>query len=394
MRVIFACAGTGGHVNPAIAIANVILKNSPKSEILFIGTKSGIENDLVKKAGFEIKHIRTGKIIRSITLKNIKALFNAYKGISDAKKIIQEFNPDIVIGTGGYICGPVMLAAKDKKIPYILHESNAFPGIAIKLLAKKADKVLIGFEDARKRLKNRSNIVFTGTPTKFTKQDIEKLDIGICKKEFKLEKIDKKIVVVMCGSQGAKKINEIVLDMLKNSLITKNNLMEEIYIILVTGNNNYEEVLVKKEEIQKELKCNLEEYINIEKYIYDMEKMYKIADLCITRAGAMTITELEIVNKPSILIPFPSAAENHQLYNAKVLEDLGIGIVIEQKDLTSQILVEKIKYLIENSSVKNNIEENKTQENKTITIDSAQIIYKCIEDVLSKRGVDFKWKKK
>lgn len=345
MRVIFACAGSGGHVNPAIAIANIILKNEPDSKFLFIGTENGLENELVNKAGFEIKHISTGKLIRKLTLKNLKSFIDTYKGIGDAKKIIKEFKPDLVIGTGGYITVPVMVAAKKLKTPYILHESNAFPGVAIKLTAKAATKVFIAFEDARSRLKNRNNIVFTGTPAKFNKEDIENLNKEACKKELDLENINKKIVLVMCGSQGAKKINDTIIEMLRE------NINEKIYIILATGNKNYDEVVKIKEELQKHVKYNLDEYIKIEKYIYDMDKMYKIADLCITRAGAMTVTELELAGKVSILIPLPTAAENHQLYNAKVLEQANAGVIIEQKDLTSKYLSEVISSLIEDDKL-------------------------------------------
>ena len=375
MKVIFACAGSGGHVNPAIAIANIILKKNADSKVLFIGTENGLENQLVEKAGFEIKHIRTGKLIRKFTFKNIKSAVDTYNGISDAKKIILDFKPDLIIGTGGYISGPVMLAARSLKIPYILHESNAFPGIAVKMLAKNASKVLIGFEDARKRLKNRTNIVYTGTPAKFNKIDIEKLDKQTCKKELGLEHIDKKIILVMCGSQGAKKINDTILEMLKNELNDK------IYIILATGNKNYEEVIEKKNEIQKELKEDLDKYIKIEKYIYDMDKIYKVSDLCITRSGAMTITELEIVGKPSILIPLPSAAENHQLYNAKVLEAANGGVIIEQKDLSYKLLSETIKELTKN----NKLYEMSKNLNTLIVENVEEKIYECIKEVVQKK---------
>ena len=183
MRVVFACAGTGGHINPAIAMANLILKKENDSQILFIGTETGLENKLVENAGYKISHIRTGKILRELTLKNITALINAYKGIGDAKTILKEFKPDIVIGTGGYICGPVMKAAKKLKIPYYLHESNAFPGVSVKLLAKDAKCVMVGFEDTKARLNSKAKVVYTGTPAKFTEEDIlkakEYIDSGI-----------------------------------------------------------------------------------------------------------------------------------------------------------------------------------------------------------------------
>lgn len=374
MKVIFACAGTGGHINPAIAIANIILKNEPNSEILFIGTKTGLENELVKNAGFYIKHIRTGKLIRSFTFKNIKAVTETYKGIGEAKKIIIDFKPDLVIGTGGYICGPVMLAAKKCKVPYILHESNAFPGISVKLLAKKAASVMVGFSDAKNRLKRKDNVVYTGTPAKFNRDTINNLDKKICKKELGLNNINKKIVFVTGGSQGAIKFNQTVLDMVAN------NLSDEFFVILVAGPKNYDNVVAKKECIEKEKKIDLANYIKIEKFVFDMPKMYKVADLCVVRAGAMTITELTLAAKPAILIPLPTAAENHQLYNAKVLSDAHAGIIIEQKDLTEEKLLKKINYMLEDK-----ITKIMTDNASKLVINGVdERIYKCISNVLKK----------
>lgn len=374
MKVIFACAGTGGHINPAIAIANIILKHEPDSKILFIGTKTGLENELVKNAGFDIKHIRTGKLIRSITFKNIKAMTDTYRGIGDAKEIIRKFNPDLVIGTGGYICGPVMLAAKKYKIPYILHESNAFPGISVKLLAKKAANVMIGFSDAKNRLKRKDNVVYTGTPAKFNRDTINNLDRQICKKELGLNNINKKIVFVTGGSQGAVKFNQTVLDMVVN------NLSEKFFVILVAGPKNYDNMIAKKAVIEKEKNIDLSKYIIIEKFVFDMPKTYKIADLCIVRAGAMTITELTIAAKPAILIPLPTAAENHQLYNAKVLADAHAGIILEQKDLTDNKLFEKINYMLDEKTTK-----IMTDNASKLVINGVEDrIYKCISNALKK----------
>lgn len=370
MRVIFACAGTGGHINPAIAMANIILKHEPKSKILFIGTKTGLENKLVKNAGYDIKHIRTGKILRELTLKNITELINAYNGIFDSKKILKDFKPDIVIGTGGYICGPVMKAAKSLKIPYILHESNAFPGVSVKLLAKDAKCVMLGFEDAKKRLNPKANTVYTGTPAKFNEQDIENLDKGECLKKLGLENINKKIVLVTCGSQGAKRINEVVLNMIKQYPT------EDVYYILVTGDKNYDEVIAIKNNIQKDMKIDLEKYIKIEKFIFNMDEMYKVADLCITRAGAMTISELALAHKPSILIPLPTAAENHQFFNAKVLENVGAAKIIEQKDLTEENLNNTVLNIIKDS---NKLKEMGEKAKKVIVENVEDRIYNCIK---------------
>lgn len=374
MNVVFACAGTGGHVNPAIAMARIILKNKPDTNVLFIGTKDGLENSLVNNAGFDIRHISTGKIIRSFTLKNFKAISNTYKGIGDAKNILKEFNADLVIGTGGYICGPVMLASRKLKIPYILHESNAFPGVSVKLLAKKASKMMIGFEDARARLKNRNNIIYTGTPARFDTSSFDSLNKEECRKQFNLQNINKKIILVTCGSQGAVKINETIIQMLKD------NLINDYYIVLVTGNKNYEDIVNKIDKISKENKINISNKIRVEKFIYDMDKMYKAVDMCITRAGAMTITELALSAKPAILIPLPTAAENHQLYNAKVLENVGAGKIIEQKDLNPKILDLRIKEMISDK----NLDTMSKNARKVVKLDVEEKIYKCILDALKK----------
>jgi UDP-N-acetylglucosamine--N-acetylmuramyl-(pentapeptide) pyrophosphoryl-undecaprenol N-acetylglucosamine transferase len=369
MRVVFACAGTGGHINPAIAMANLIKKRESDSEILFIGTENGLENKLVANAGYNIKHIRTGKIIRELTLKNITGLINAYKGIGDAKDILKEFNPDIIIGTGGYICGPVMQAAKKLKIPYFLHESNAFPGVSVKLLAKKAKCVMIGFEDAKSRLNPKANVTYTGTPAKFSEEDIIKLDRDECLRKLKLDNIDKKIVLVTCGSQGAKAINEVVLSMIKKYQ------NENIYFILVTGDKNYDEVLKIKADAEKEIGKSLDNYLKVEKFIFNMDEMYKVADMCVTRAGAMTISELSLAHKPSILIPLPTAAENHQFFNAKVLENVNAAKIIEQKYLTEDKLNETILEIISND----NIEKMGKNASKVIVHDVEDKIYNCIK---------------
>ena len=369
MKVVFACAGTGGHINPAIAMANIIMKNEPDSQVLFVGTETGLENKLVANAGYEIRHIRTGKIIRELTLKNFSQMIHAIQGIGDAKKLLKEFAPDIIIGTGGYICGPVMKAAVKLKIPYYLHESNAFPGVSVKLLAKNAKAVMVGFEDAKQRLNPKANVVYTGTPAKFSEEDIINLDKEACLKEVGLENVNKKIVLVTCGSQGAKKINEVLLDMVKEYQD------ENTYYILVTGDKNYDEVLKLKEDIEKEIGKSLDEYIKLEKFIFNMDKMYKVADMCITRAGAMTISELSLAHKPSILIPLPTAAENHQFFNAKVLADVDAAILIEQKDLTTKTLNDAVKQIINGD----NIEKMSNNASKVIVKNVEENIYNCIK---------------
>lgn len=335
MRVIIACAGSGGHINPGIAIANIIKAREPDSSILFIGTKTGLENELVKKAGYEIKSIRAGRLHRSFTLENVKNLYNAALGITDSKKIIKEFKPDIVIGTGGYICVSVMKAADMLKVPYVLHESNVYPGLSVKLNAKHASKILVGFDETKKYLPN-ANVMYTGTPAKFNTDTIDALSKTKCKQELKLD--NKKVVFVTGGSQGAKKLNETVIKMIKKYM------PKDFFTVIAVGHKNFDTVKAK-------IGSDCDKYIKVEKYIYDMDKMYKASDLLITRAGAMTVLELEIAAKPAILIPLPTAAENHQYFNAKVLEKNNAGLVIEEKDLNEDVLYERIMRYITDASL-------------------------------------------
>lgn len=333
MKILIACAGTGGHINPAIAMANMIKKKYEKVEILFVGTSTGLENELVRKAGYEIEHIRAGRLLRKISIKNIKNIKNALFGVKDAIKIIKEFKPNLIIGTGGYIFIPIGKAAKMLKVKYILHESNAFPGLAVKLAAKKAEVVLTGFEATISRLPKDINAVFTGTPVKFDSLNYNNLIKEECKKELDLLKY-KKIIFVTGGSQGARKLNNIVIDMIKKYK------SKEFFVVLATGINNYDEVL---EKIKDE---DLSGYLRVERYIYEIDKMYKVSDMLITRAGALTVTEIATVKKASILIPLPTAAENHQYFNAKTLEDLEASVILNENSLNEDVLYDKISSII------------------------------------------------
>ena len=338
MKVIIAAAGTGGHINPGIAIANKIKKEEPNSEIIFIGTERGLENDLVPRAGYGLKTIQAYGFDRRISFENIKKMYKTFRSIGEAKKIIQEFKPDIIIGTGGYICVPVGIAASKKNIPIVLHESNAFPGIAIKMLSKKANTILLGFEDAKSRIPNAKNIVVTGTPTKVKHIDISQSKRLELLKEMGLQE---NLPIVLCfgGSQGARSINESLTQIITNQKNTN------YQIIWAAGPAQYEEV---KEKLKKQ-KMDIENLKNtkIVPYIYNMEEIMNLADLVVCRSGAMTITEISNVGKPAIFIPFPFATENHQEYNAKVLQKVGAAQIILDKNLTAELLNETIEKMIE-----------------------------------------------
>lgn len=337
MKVIIAAAQTGGHINPGIAIANKIKKENKNARIMFIGTTRGLENDLVPRAGYELKTIEAHGINRKISIENIKNMFKTLRGFSEAKKIVKEFKPDIVIGTGGFICGPVLMAAKKYKIPTIVHESNAFPGVATKVLSKKVDTVLVGFEDAKSRLPNAKKVVVTGTPTKIKKVNLSKSQKEKMIDELGLNK-ELPIVLVFGGSQGAKSINSSLIDIIKNK--TNSNYQ----IIWASGPKQYD---VIKDDLKK-LKIDINKVKNVKilPYIYNMEEMMNLADIIISRSGAMTITEIAITGKPAIFIPFPFATENHQEYNARVLVNEGAAKLILDKDLNANILSDTLNEMI------------------------------------------------
>ena len=338
MKVIIAAAGTAGHINPGIAIANKIKEEEKDSKIMFIGTKRGLENDLVPRAGYELKTIEAYGLSKQISISNFKKIYTTLKATGKARKIIQEFKPDIIVGAGGYICGPVVWAAKKEKIPVILHESNAFPGKATKMLSKKADTVLISFEEARKRISNAKNIVFTGTPVKIEKRDYTKEERDNILKNVELDD-DKPIVLIFGGSQGAQKINEAIIGIIENKL----NISYQI--IWATGPKQFD--IIKCELSKKEININNIKNAKILPYIYNMEEIMNISNIIVARSGAMTITEISNLGKPSILVPLPNVSQNHQLYNAKVLEDVGAAKIILNDELTTDNLNEEIKRIIE-----------------------------------------------
>lgn len=361
MKVIIACAGTGGHINPGLAIANKIKEENSKAEILFIGTHKGMENDLVPRAGYELKRINAYGLSLKLNFESISNNFKTLKGIGEAKKIIKEFNPDIVIGTGGYICGPVFIAASKLKIPTLLHESNAFPGKAVKFLAKKVDVILVGFEDAKSRIKNAKKIVVTGNPTKINKMNLTKLQFDPIIINEGLN-TDKPIVLIFGGSQGAKAINDAVINLVNNKL--NNNYQ----IIWAPGPKQYE---IVKQEIKVKSKD-----VVIKPYIYNMEELLNVSQLVIARSGAMTITEIAKVGKPSILIPLPNVSNNHQDYNAHVLKDIKAAEIIKNDELNEVILNKQIEDIILDKS------KMKEMENNAKKIDIMNVEEKIYKEIL------------
>lgn len=372
MRVIVAAAGTAGHINPGLAIANKIKQEEPNSEIIFIGTTRGLENDLVPRAGYGLKTIEAYGLSKKISIANFKKMWATLMATGKARKIIKEFKPDIIVGAGGYICGPVVWAASKEKIPVILHESNAFPGKAVKMLAPKAETVLISFEEARSRIPNARNIVCTGTPVKIVKKEYSQEE----KKKI-LTSIgvngNKPIVLVFGGSQGAQKINEAIIGILENKM------NKDYQIIWATGPKQFD--IIKEELASKHIDINNIENAKILPYIYNMEEIMNVSNIIVARSGAMTITEISNLGKPSILIPLPNVSQDHQLYNAKVLENVGAAKIILNNELNKNNLEDEIEEIIKNPQLMHEMEEKAFS--KSVK-DVQEKIYKEIKKIVRK----------
>ncbi len=370
MKVIIAAAGTAGHINPGLAIANKIKQEQKDSEIIFIGTTRGLENDLVPRAGYKLKTIDAYGLSKEISIENLKKMYKTLKGFGEAKKIIKEFKPDIVIGTGGYICGATITAAHSLKIPTLLHESNAFPGKAVKMLARKTNTILVSFKDAVPRIKNCKNVVFTGTPVKIKKQNYSEAkkngiisDVGL--------KTDKPIVLVFGGSQGAKKINDTIVEIIKD----KKN--KDYQMIWATGPKQFDNI---KEELEN-LSLNINNIPNMKiiPYIYNMEELMNVVDCIVARSGAMTITEISNLGKPSILVPLPNVSHNHQLYNAKALENVGAAKIILNDEMNGEKLNKAIEEIVLDKDEMRKMGENAL---KISTVDAEDKIYEEIKKLV------------
>lgn len=370
MKVIIAAAGTGGHINPGIAIANKIKEKNKEAKIIFVGTVRGLENDLVPRAGYELKTIEAYGISRQISIENFKKIIKTIKGLKQAKRLIKQENPDIVIGTGGYICGPIMMAATKQEIPTMLHESNAFPGVTVKMLSKKVDEILVGFEDAKERLPHAKKVVLTGNPIKIRKLDLTETKKNQIRVELGFDST-LPMVLVFGGSQGAQAINNSLIKIIKNKL-NKN-----YQIMWAAGPKQYDQI---KETLSEEgISIHNIPNVKIVPYIYNMEEVMNVCDMVVSRSGAMTITEISRIGKPAIFIPYPFAAENHQEYNAKVLEKIGAAKIILNKDLDETILSETIEEMIKDTNKLKQMGE-KAESIKVENVEDK--IYSEIEEIL------------
>lgn len=329
MKILIACGGTGGHINPALAIAGIISAHAPEAEFLFAGTPDGMEATLVPAAGYDMEYVQVAGFQRSVSPANIARNLRAVRYLmtagSRAKSIVKRFQPDLAIGTGGYAAGPVIRAAQQLGIPTVIHEQNAYPGVTNKLLAKKASAVMLNFEAAKAYFPPETKTVVTGLPVRSA---LKKRSREQARRQLNFS--GKMTILSFGGSQGAQCLNDLMPGLMQWHLDSDMEI-NHIHAYGKFGKDSVPQALAS---------CGIADdpRLRVTEYIHDMDICLAAADLVISRAGASTLSELEAVGRASVLIPYPTAAENHQYHNAMVLGKAGAAVVIEQKDLTPEKL--------------------------------------------------------
>ncbi len=376
MKVLLAGGGTAGHINPALAIAGYIKEKEPDAEFLFIGNRDGMEQRLVKQAGFPIKSVVITGFKRSFAPKdlvhNIKTVHYSFASRREAKRIIREFDPDICIGTGGYVSGPVILAACNLGYKAIIHEQNAYPGVTNKMLAKSVSRVMLANEDAKSRFTDQAHFVLTGNPIRpailATKHEEAKARLGLDD--------SKPVILSFGGSLGAKCINEAMADLIARSAKDKN-----YYHIHAYGQQGtWMPELLRKKGVDLDACDNLD----VRQYIDNMNDCLAACDLVVSRAGAITLSEIQAKGRPAVLIPSPYVAENHQYHNAMSMVRKKAAMIIEEKDLTGEKLIETVDSMLVDRSV---LTEYRRNAQEMAITDANERIYQTIKEVLAENQI-------
>ncbi|MBE6782579.1 MAG: undecaprenyldiphospho-muramoylpentapeptide beta-N-acetylglucosaminyltransferase [Ruminococcaceae bacterium] len=368
-KIIFTTGGTGGHINPALAVAGEIRRKYPDAKILFVGTSDRLETKLVPDAGFELRTIEMSGFQRKPSLENLKRNLLTVKRLltvtGKVKKIFSDFNPDIVIGFGGYVSGPVVRTAAKSGIPTVIHEQNAFPGVTNKALAKMVDKVMLTAAEAEKYMQPKNPVEVTGLPVR---HEIVEADRSFARAELGVG--DKPLILSMGGSLGARTINDAMVEVIKK-------LQPEHKFRFIHATGKFGTWVPDK---LKENGVDLDdEDLDIREYINNMDVCMAAADIIIGRSGASTLSELQATGSASILIPSPNVTENHQYHNAMELVKCGAAEIIEEKDLTGEILTNKI---LEIFADENKLESMRKNAKEMAILDSTDRIIKIIEDTI------------
>jgi len=337
MKFVLTCGGTAGHINPALAVAGRLRELMPDCGILFIGAEGNMETELVPREGYEIRTLTVTNLSRGHDLEavrhNIGTIKNVAFSIHEARRILRDFRPDAVIGTGGYVCYPVIIAAEELKIPCCVHESNAVPGLTTKLLADRVQKIMVGFPDSARHYRHPDRVEVTGTPVR---GEFDRYSKQQAKAELGLDS-DKPLVVSVWGSLGAGYMNEVIL-----KLLISGRMDGSFNFIHSVGKRYYK-------DFSEKLADRVIPGADIREYIYDMPKVMAAADLIMCRAGASTLAELCYKGKPAIIVPSPNVTNNHQEHNARVLENAGAAKVYLESELDTEEFFNDVCQLAANS---------------------------------------------
>ena len=374
-RVIISGGGTGGHIYPAITIARAIAEIEP-TEFLYVGSKTGLENTLIPKEGLPFVTLDVRGLERKLSFRNFITLGKTAASLIKAEAIIHRFKPDVVIGTGGFVCGPVLLAASLSGIPTLVQEQNVIPGVTNTILSKFVNRIALGYREAAGRFKNKDVLVYTGNPVR---QDILTVSREEGRGALGLEP-DKFTLLVAGGSRGARSINTAMIEVHK---YFKD--IDDIQILHITGDHEYDRVIKQLDGIDR--KGRYGQGSRIIPYLHDMPAALTAADLAVYRAGAVGLAELAVRGVPSILIPYPYAAEDHQRYNAQALVMCGAAKMILDKMLTGRDLLEEILHLKENPKAL----ENMTKASKSMgKPQAARAIAELALSIARRRNADAK----
>lgn len=370
MRVIFTCGGTGGHINPAIAVAKILRERKPNCEILFVGADDGMETKLVPREGFRLETVTISNYLRSFKptaiCHNIQTIFTIRKALRRAEKIIEEFKPDVILGTGGYASFPMLKMGTKMGIPTALHEANAVPGLATRMVCDKVDKILVSFAESSATYKNSDRVVAVGMPVReefiYTKRADARKELGLG---------DEKLIVSAWGSLGAREMNKKIAHFMK--LECEENRYRHIH---ATGTFGWRWM----PEYVKQQGVDLEKHplVTMQEYIYNMPTLMAAADLFISRAGASTLNEIAAAGTPCIIVPSPNVTNNHQEKNARILEQRGAAVVIREDDCDGEGLYNAAKALLEDEE---RCAQMRTALRQVAVIDSVERIYQIIVDL-------------
>ena len=369
MKLFISGGGTAGHINPALAIASEIEKRKEDLEVYYVGTPKGMENTLVTK--YPMYHIQIQGIKRSLSLENIKTAYYTATSFIKAKKLLKKEKPDLVVGTGGYACWPIVSAAASLGIPSALHESNSIPGFVVKNLQKKVDVVFVNFDATRKLFDKGANVVHVGTPLR---ADFEKVNRESTRKDLEIGEKYRAFVLSFGGSLGADRMNDEVLTLM--STFGKEN--PDVLMIHSTGAKHYDSVYAKAKEMGVADLPN----VQILKYISDMPQKMSAADLVICRSGALTLSELAYLGVPSILIPSPNVTDDQQYKNAKLFGADGAAEVIRESELSSKLLYNTVKSIVDDEE---KMAKMSHEAKKLAIADSGQRICDCLFKIVEEK---------